>query len=722
MMSSPLLDPLNAAQRRAVAAEPGSILVLAGAGSGKTRVLTHRIAWLIEYGHASPHGILAVTFTNKAAAEMRARIDTLLQTPARQMWVGTFHGIAHRLLRAHSQAARLPSGFQILDSEDQLRLIRRTIRALELDENTWVPRELQWFINAKKDEGLRAADLQSAADRYLDQQLRIYRAYETACERAGLVDFAELLLRAHELWRDHPELLAHYQQRFRHVLVDEFQDTNTIQYAWIRRLTGEAGHVFAVGDDDQSIYSWRGARVENMQRFQRDYPGTELIRLEQNYRSTATILGAANALIAHNRKRLGKALWTAGTEGEPIALFAAFNEHEEARFCIEQVRSWRAAGRRYDDCAILYRTSAQSRVFEEALHQRRIPYRVHGGFKFYERAEIRDVLAYLRLLDNRDDDASFERVINTPNRGIGQRSLELIREQHTRRDGLSLWRAVLALLQGRELAARAVLAVQGFLDLIERLSAECRTLALGSMVETVIKRTQIAEHYRKEKREQAIDRQENLDELVSAASRFVPEEGSEMDPLAAFLAHAALEAGEAQADEFQDSVQLMTLHAAKGLEYPLVFIAGLEEGLFPHQRSAMDATQLEEERRLCYVGITRAKERLVLSHAEARRLHGSDHYPRPSRFLDELPGALIAEVRYQAKPVPLASNTVSARVSAPARDIAGLRLGQRVRHAKFGEGIVLQLEGDGEHTRVLVNFAGVGQKLLVAAYAGLQGL
>ncbi len=721
MMSSPLLDPLNAAQRRAVAAEPGSILVLAGAGSGKTRVLTHRIAWLIEYGHASPHGILAVTFTNKAAAEMRARIESLVQTPARQMWVGTFHGIAHRLLRAHSQAARLPSGFQILDSEDQLRLVRRTIRALELDENTWVPRELQWFINAKKDEGLRAADLQSAADRYLDQQLRIYRAYETACDRAGLVDFAELLLRAHELWRDHPELLAHYQQRFRHVLVDEFQDTNAIQYAWIRRLTGEAGHVFAVGDDDQSIYSWRGARIENMQRFQRDYPGTELIRLEQNYRSTATILGAANALIAHNRKRLGKALWTAGTEGEPIALFSAFNEHEEARFCIEQVRSWHAAGRRYDDCAILYRTSAQSRVFEEALHQQRIPYRVHGGFKFYERAEVKDVLAYLRLLDNRDDDASFERVINTPNRGIGLRSLELIREQ-ARRDGLSLWRAVLALLRGRELAARAVLAVRGFLGLIERLSAECRTLPLGSMVETVIKRTQIAEHYRKEKHDQAIDRQENLDELVSAASRFVSEEGSEIDPLAAFLAHAALEAGEAQADEFQDSVQLMTLHAAKGLEYPLVFIAGLEEGLFPHQRSAMDATQLEEERRLCYVGITRAQERLVLSHAEARRLHGSDHYPSPSRFLDELPGALIAEVRYQTKPVPLASSTVPVRISAPTRAIAGLRLGQRVRHAKFGEGIVLQLEGDGEHTRVLVNFARAGQKLLVAAYAGLQGL
>ena len=709
-----IIDPLNPAQRAAVAVEPGNTLVLAGAGSGKTRVLVHRMCWLCETGQATAQGILAVTFTNKAAGEMRGRIEALLGVSMRSLWVGTFHGIAHRLLRLHFERAGLPRTFQILDADDQQRVIKRAIRTLGLDEALWPAREIQWFINARKEEGLRPARLEASSDPYHVETIRIYRTYEEMCKRSGLVDFAELLLRVSELFRDHPDLSDHYRRRFRHVLVDEFQDTNALQYTWLKQLVGDSGTLFAVGDDDQSIYSWRGARVEHMLRFQRDFAGSRLLRLTQNYRSTATILKAANALIANNSERLGKELWTEGAEGTPIGLFSAFNELEEARYCVETLSHWHEGGRHFGECAVLYRTSAQSRVFEDALRQRAIPYRVHGGFRFYERAEVKDVLAYLRLIANRDDDAAFERVVNTPNRGIGERSLELIRET-ARRESVSLWQATERLLAGGSAGARALGALRGFCILIERMALPSDDRPLAARVEAVIEASRLPEHYLKDKSERGEDRIENLEELARAAGEFVLDPESELDPLTAFLSQAALEAGEGQAEDGADGVELMTLHSAKGLEFPLVFLVGLEEGLFPHQRSNEDPAQLQEERRLCYVGITRAQERLVLTHAEARRLHGDEKYPQPSRFLRELPAELLADVRAR-KPM---SPPPSARTDTAA---GGLRLGQRVCHTKFGEGVVLDLEGLGEHARVQVNFERAGTKWLIAAYAGLRAV
>ncbi|MGH8119250.1 MAG: DNA helicase II, partial [Gammaproteobacteria bacterium] len=643
---SHLLDDLNSAQREAVAAPPGNILVLAGAGSGKTRVLAHRVAWYIQTGQATPYGIIAVTFTNKAAAEMRGRIERLLQQPVGGMWVGTFHGLAHRLLRAHWQEAGLPQNFQILDSEDQYRTIRRVIRTMELDEAQFPPRDVQWFINARKDDGLRPQHLEDQGDHTLYQMIRIYRNYQETCARAGLVDFAELLLRAHELFRDHADLLAHYRQRFRHVLVDEFQDTNTLQYAWLRLLAGDSGTIFAVGDDDQSIYSWRGARVENMQRFSKDFADTRLLRLEQNYRSTANILNAANALIANNNARLGKQLWTEGEAGERINLYTAYNELDEARFVVDHIASWYDKTERYSDCAVLYRVSAQSRLLEEALMRANIPYRVYGGMRFYERAEIKDALAYLRLATFQDDDASFERIINTPPRGVGERTIEEIRTV-ARRDQCSLWRAAGHLLQQKLLSVRALNSVEAFLLLIRNIHDAVHGLPLEEVLDNVIKHSGLIEHYRKEKGERGQARVENLEELVNAAGEFeMPDDEQEaLTPLHAFLAHAALEAGETQAGAWTDCVHLMTLHSAKGLEFQNVFLVGMEEGLFPHQRSSGDLAELEEERRLCYVGITRAQNSLTLTHAQHRRLHGNDFYPQPSRFIRELPPESINSVR-----------------------------------------------------------------------------
>ncbi len=716
MATSPILAPLNAAQGAAVTTGAPQTLVLAGAGSGKTRVLVHRIAWCLENGLASPSGILAVTFTNKAAAEMRGRIEQLLGRPVGGMWVGTFHGIAHRLLRAHWREAQLPEQFQIMDSDDQQKVVRRAIRGLNLDENHWLPKEAQWFINARKDEGQRPAHIDTAGDHGLQTMVEIYKAYEDACQRAGLVDFAELLLRAYELWRDTPGLLRHYQERFFHVLVDEFQDTNAIQYAWLRLIAGDRANVFAVGDDDQSIYSWRGARVENMQRFRRDFPQHEIVRLEQNYRSTGNILDAANALIANNTARLGKKLWTDGSRGEAIRLYAGFNDIDEARYCVERVRDWHRGGERYDDCAFLYRTSAQSRVLEDALRQADVPYRVHGGFKFYERAEVKDALAYLRLANFRGDDAAFERVVNLPARGIGNRTLDDVR-QTARLERITLWDAAVRLITNRELASRAAGALQQFLTLIDELAHEIEGLGLDSTIELVVERSGLVEHYKKEKGERGLDRIENLGELVTAARDFEPAEDERELPLvSAFLSHAALEAGEGQAGSFEDCVQLMTLHSAKGLEFANVFLVGLEEGLFPHTRSAEDPSQLEEERRLCYVGITRAMKHLTLSYAESRRLHGTDYYPQASRFLRELPRELVEEVR-------LGGASPSLHARSPIAEDTGAypyRLGQRVHHRTFGEGVVLHLEGRGAHTRVQVNFAAGGVKWLVAAYAGLE--
>ncbi len=718
---SPIIDDLNDAQRDAVTAPLGSALVLAGAGSGKTRVLVHRIAWLIQVEGLSPWGILAVTFTNKAAREMRHRIEALLGQPVGGMWVGTFHGLAHRLLRAHWQEAGLPQGFQIIDSDDQQRLVKRLIREMDLDDSKWPPRQLQWFINKQKDEGLRAQHLDHGGDPYQRQMIAVYRAYEEACQRAGSVDFAELLLRAHELWRDRPDVLANYRERFGAVLVDEFQDTNSIQYAWLRLLAGDADKLFVVGDDDQSIYGWRGARVENIQDFQAHYPQARVVRLEQNYRSTGNILKGANAVIANNPTRLGKQLWTEDGDGEPIRVYAAFNEVDEARFVVERARAAVEHGSRRAEIAILYRTTAQSRLFEEALLQQGIPYRVYGGLRFFERAEIKDALAYLRLVSNRHDDPSFERAVNQPPRGIGAKTLDAVRA-HARDFGCSLWQATGDLLRGGSMPARAAKALQAFVELLDEMAANSVDDALPERAAFVIEASHLREHFEKSRDGKGQDRLENLEELVNACRQFeLPEtDDTTLSELDAFLAHAALEAGDTQADEYEDCVQLMTLHSAKGLEFPLVFIGGVEEGLFPHSMSAEDPERLEEERRLCYVGMTRAMQQLVLSYAESRRLHGSENYPLPSRFLREIPADLVEEVR--ARPNVSRPYAPARGSLAMAQEVSGFRLGQRVSHPKFGEGVVLNAEGQGNGARVQVNFEAAGAKWLVIAYANLQAL
>jgi DNA helicase-2/ATP-dependent DNA helicase PcrA len=1043
---SHLLDGLNDAQRQAVASPPGAALVLAGAGSGKTRVLVHRVAWLIQVEGAAPSSILAVTFTNKAAAEMRSRIETLLGLPSGAMWLGTFHGLAHRLLRIHWREAALPQSFQILDSEDQARVLRKVLKALDLDETRWIPREILWFINAQKDEGRRPKHIKDDGDPTRRQLIKIYQAYEDACQRAGVVDFAELLLRAYELWRDNPGLLQHYRARFRHVLVDEFQDTNAIQYQWLMLLAGPEGMPFVVGDDDQclaagtqvtmgdgakraiesivpgdsvlsnygggdlrparvtecftrrrqgqlvcvhlrsgavvkstpehvhfagyvlgetpqtyflylmhkegvgyrlgtsqvytegqarpmvgfkqrslqehadalwivrthatenearidevvtslrfglpitlvsaerlleevgldidrphhqpqgrnsnrrnivitlcgdrrggapmhrisvvgvspadravleamglsvraakaqslswrfetvradfgelmsiarairerldgryvlqghmlekslpfttaasirsgmvmvvdsgqfdvverieyetydaevfdinverthnfiaggvvthnSIYRWRGARVENLNQFRRDFPQAVLYKLEQNYRSTGTILKAANALIANNAGRLGKTLWTSGADGERVKLYAAFNERDEADFVVNRIREWVAHGGARREVAVLYRSNAQSRVFEEAFLNARMPYRVYGGLRFFERAEIKDALAYLRLIASRADDASFERVVNLPVRGIGAKTMDLVRDA-ARSNSTSLWNGAAACTQGA-LAQKAAQALQAFMAMIDKLTREVQGLELHEQVDHIIQMSGLIEHFKKEKGERGEARIENLLELVSAARGFSPESEAEsvLSPLESFLAHAVLESGEGQADPYDDCVQMMTLHSAKGLEFPVVFLAGMEDGLFPHQRSVADLAGLEEERRLCYVGATRAMRQLYITYAEQRRLYGVDTYGQPSRFIGELPAELIEEIRPRLQVSrPLFVKRSVSLDEAP----AAMRMGSRVRHLKFGDGVVLNFEGNGPHARIQVNFESQGTKWLMLSYANLE--
>ncbi len=722
---SHLLDELNEAQREAVTTRSQHTLVLAGAGSGKTRVLIHRLAWLIQVEHVSPLSILAVTFTNKAAGEMRERAQDLLQVSARSMWIGTFHGIAHRILRMHWEEAGLPENFQILDSDDQHRILRRLIKEEGLDEAQWPARQAQWYINARKDEGQRPQSIEDMNNPMTAQWVRIYDTYQAYCDRAGLVDFAELLLRAHELWLNDPTLLDHYQRRLSHLLVDEFQDTNSIQYAWIRMLAGADGSVLVVGDDDQSIYGWRGAQVENVRHFSRDFAGVQTIKLEQNYRSTGTILEAANAVIANNEERMGKKLWTADDKGAPIKLYSAFNEQDEARFVVEQVEQWLAKGRRADEVAIVYRTTAQSRLFEEYLLRASIAYRVYGGQRFFERAEIRDALAYLRLIQNPNDDAAMERVINTPARGIGQKTLSILRLQ-ARESSLPLWQAAQECARQNLLPARALGAVNGFVQLVSAMRERMQNWTLGNQVQGLIEESQLVSHYEKEPTEKMESRVENLRELVNAAEAFVipaEDEDAGMTDLQSFLSHAALEAGETQGEAWDDCVQLMTLHSAKGLEFPMVFIVGMEDGLFPHQRSVTEAGgRLEEERRLCYVGITRAREHLCISHAEVRRMFGSESHCRPSRFLDEIPAGLIEEIRprMQVQRPWSSPKLPEYRKSSPGSDQDWpFRLGESVSHKKFGIGTVISFEGSGEHARVQVNFNRAGAKWLVLAYANL---
>jgi DNA helicase-2/ATP-dependent DNA helicase PcrA len=738
---APLIAHLNPAQKEAVTAPTEHRLVLAGAGSGKTRVLVHRIAWLIAREGVSPLSILAVTFTNKAAAEMRGRIEQLINIPVRAMWVGTFHGTAHRMLRLHWKEARLPQNFQILDADDQQRLVKRVLRALELPEDQWVPKSVTGFINGQKEEGRRPQHLADQGDFTQRTLVRVYAAYQEQCERNGLVDFAELLLRAYELCRDNLDIQHHYRNRFRHILVDEFQDTNTLQYAWLKVLAGRTGMLFAVGDDDQSIYSWRGAKVENMMKLDRDFPGTQVIKLEQNYRSTGTILKAANGLIARNSTRLGKELWTDGNDGEQIQLYAAFNEYDEAEFVIGRMKEHIDGRSRHADLAVLYRTSAQSRVLEETLIRARLPYRIYGGLRFFERMEVKDALSYLRLLHNRDDDTSFERAVNTPPRGIGATTIERLRLL-AREQNISLW---VAAKTGLPSLGRSSNSVGAFLSLIEQLHADTRGLTLSEATKLTIERSGLREHYKKERGEQAEARLENLDELINAARGFeeLPTVEGEptMEPLTAFITHASLEAGDGQAGPGEDCVQLMTLHSAKGLEFPVVFMVGLENGLFPSQRT-MDEGNLEEERRLCYVGITRARERLYLSYAEMRRLHGSEQINLPSMFLKEIPADCISETRpragivrpafaprggsswsgssnygnsggYSAKPPPVRISDIGP---------GGFKLGQRVSHARFGEGTILSFEGEGERAQVEIRFKTQGTKRLMMNFANLTAL
>lgn len=723
---SHLLDDLNDAQRKAVTTEAQHTLVLAGAGSGKTRVLIHRLAWLIQVEHVSPLSIMAVTFTNKAAGEMRQRAQDLLQVSARALWIGTFHGIAHRLLRMHWREAGLQENFQILDSDDQHRIIRRLIKEEGMDENQWPARQAQWYINARKDEGQRPASIEDMGHPMTATWVRIYQLYQDYCERAGLVDFAELLLRAHELWLNDQSLLDHYRQRMTHLLIDEFQDTNAIQYAWIRMLAGTSGTVLVVGDDDQSIYGWRGAQVENVQHFKRDFKDVQVVKLEQNYRSTGNILEAANALISHNEDRMGKKLWTDGEKGAPITLYEAFSEQDEARYVVEQIEQWLGTGRRADEVAIIYRTTAQSRLFEEYLLRNTIAYRVYGGQRFFERAEIRDALAYLRLIQNPNDDAAIERVINTPTRGIGQKTLSTLRLQ-ARESSLPLWQAAQECLKQNMLPPRATTAVHAFIQLISELRERLGNWTLGNQMQAVIEDSKLVSHYEKESQEKMESRVENLRELVNAAEGFVlsqEDEEAGMNELQSFLSHAALEAGETQGESWDDCVQLMTLHSAKGLEFPLVFIVGMEDGLFPHQRSVTESGgRLEEERRLCYVGVTRAREQLCLTYAEVRRMYGSESHNRPSRFLKEIPAGLIQEVRPRMQTQrPWASRQAPVYKTPSSNIDQGwpFALGASVKHKKFGPGTVISFEGSGEHARVQVNFNQAGAKWLVLAYANLS--
>lgn len=720
-----IIDGLNEPQREAVSAPLSNALVIAGAGSGKTRVLVHRIAWLVDIENVSPHGILAVTFTNKAAAELRARTESLLNVSAKSMWVGTFHSLAHRLLRMHWLEAKLPQNFQILDSDDQLRLIKRIMKAQSIDDKKWPPRQVAWFINGQKDEGRRAKEVPTGDDLFQITHQRIYQAYEDACNQGGLVDFAELLLRSHELWLNNPELLAHYQTRFQHVLVDEFQDTNTIQYAWLRVLVGAHSKIMAVGDDDQSIYGWRGAKIENIQRFSQDFSDVMTVRLEQNYRSTQTILEAANSLIQRNTNRLGKELWSEGEKGELIKLYAGFNDLDEARFIAERIAQWIEGGGSPNETAILYRSNAQSRVLEEALLRANIPYQIYGGQRFFDRIEIKNALAYMRLIEDRNSDPAFERVVNTPPRGIGDKTIEGVR-QLARTRGVSLWTAAQAGIEEGLFTSRVHGAIGAFLGLINDLAEAVAPLDLDELAQQVVEVSGLMVFHSQERGERGLARKENLEELVTACRQFSGdlvfpfEDGdrAEVSVLQEFLDQMTLDAGDRQAAQ-GPSVQMMTLHSAKGLEFPLVFLGGMEEGLFPHRMSADEPGRMEEERRLAYVGITRAMQELYLTYAESRRLHGQDNYNRPSRFLLEMPKELLSEVRMKASVNHSYGSAAPQRSMYSDEVVEGMRMGQRVMHGKYGEGVVLQFEGGGERAKVQVNFS-EGAKWLMVGYANLQ--
>lgn len=706
---TPLLNP---AQKQAVTSNNQHILVLAGAGSGKTKVLVERIAYLVREQFASPMEIIAVTFTNKAAREMLSRLNKELQFPSQSMWVGTFHGLAHRFLRMHAQEAKLPDSFQILDSDDQLRLIKRLQKELKIDDERFPPKQIQWFINQQKENGRRAENIQADGQYFTEVMLKIYTHYQMHCERNGLVDFTELLLRCHETLRDNQELYQHYQARFRYILVDEFQDTNTLQYAWLRLLAGQNNALLAVGDDDQSIYSWRGAKIENIHRFSRDFPHAETIRLEQNYRSTESILGAANALIAHNTQRLGKTLWTKDNQGQKIDYYQAYNEFEEALFIVERIQKYQQ-NHDLNEIAILYRANALSRILEEALNRANLPYRIYGGQKFFSRAEIKDAIAYLRLIHLHDDDPSFERIVNMPPRGIGMTTVEKIRH-FAQINTLSLWQASQKMVQEQALNSRACSALSNFHALILDLKTQHTNSNLVDQTESMLAASGLLDLYKEDRSEKGQAKRENLEELVNAVKQFSPEQSETMSLMDEFLAHVSLDSPDDD-ESMQDCVQMMTLHAAKGLEFDVVFMVGVEEGIFPHHMCMDSDDQIEEERRLCYVGITRAKQHLLLSNAEQRRMNGRELYHKPSRFIKEIPSNFLHAIRAKQSHYTPSYQNKHREIEA-----TELRLGQVVYHPKFGAGTILNAEGHGESARIQVAFDTAGTKWLVLEYANLS--
>jgi len=721
---SHILEHLNDKQREAVTSEKQHLMVLAGAGSGKTRVLVHKIAWEVEALRKNPATIMAVTFTNKAAAEMRSRIEELLEAPMMDTWVGTFHGLAHRMLKRFHKEAGLTTGFTILDSDDQLRIIKRIAKEMSLDEASWPSRQSQWQINSWKDEGFRSAQVDDHGDHFKENINKIYKEYEAVCLRDNLVDFGELLLRSYEVVRDNPSVRTFFHSRFKSILVDEFQDTNTIQYNWLLEIASDQATIIAVGDDDQSIYGWRGAKVENVDSFIKTFDDTEVVRLEQNYRSTNIILGAANALIENNTDRLGKNLWTEKLEGEQIVLYQAYNEQDEARFVADVLRDWMGKGEMYEDAAVLYRSNAQSRALEEALLRASIPYRIYGGQRFYERMEIKNAIAYLKIIFNHSDNPAFERSISNPTRGVGEKTLAKIRGT-AKQFNISYIKASAKLIDEGAISGRGGAGLRSYLEFIARCKEFIEENPLSDLMEEIIKTSGLVAYHAKEPGEKGKTRVENLQELVSATTNFeqsIKEDKPFKEIAEQYLDMISLDSGDRQASEHDDAAQLMTLHSAKGLEFKLVIMTGLEESLFPHGRSMENPAQLEEERRLCYVGITRAMEKLYITHAESRRLHGSDTFNPPSRFLREIPKALINEIRPRAQTNIPYNRKDFTETKFEFEEEIGIALGQRVAHKTFGEGVVLNYEGSGEAARVQINFSKTGTKWLVMAYANLEKL
>ena len=716
-----ILESLNEKQREAVTSESPHLLVLAGAGSGKTRVLVHRVAWIVDGFRSNPGTIMTVTFTNKAANEMQSRIQELLKSPVPELWCGTFHGLAHRTLKRFYKEANLISGFTILDADDQLRIIKRLAKELELEDSAWPPKQIQWQINSWKDDGKRSKDIKAEKDFYTETIKGLYERYEDLCKQDSLVDFAELLLKSYELIRDDAKVKKFFHSRFKHILIDEFQDTNKIQYKWLQEIASNEANLTAVGDDDQSIYGWRGARVENIDAYKKSHDQSETIRLEQNYRSTSVILNAANALIENNQERLGKNLWTDSKEGELITLYQAYSEQDEARFIAEVIKGWMNSGELYKDCAVVYRSNAQSRAIEEALLRISIPYRIYGGLRFYERLEIKNAMSFLKVIFNPHDNPSFERSIANPPRGIGAKTLIKIRNK-ANENNLSYVQASAKMLDEGSIGGRGAAGLRSYLKLLIDHGEQLDKTPLSDLLDSIIQSSGLIQHHEKEPGEKGKTRIENLEELITAAKNFeqsFDKEKTIKEISESFLDTVSLDAGETQAGEFDDAVQLMTLHSAKGLEFPLVFMTGLEETLFPHGRSMESPNQLEEERRLCYVGITRAMKKLYLTYAESRRLHGSDVFNPPSRFIKEIPAEYIDEIRPRASVnVPYKRTLQSSPMDF--KEEIGIALGQKVLHPKFGQGIVLNYEGSGESARVQINFESAGTKWLVLSFANLE--